>query len=271
MPPGKIDNYVQDLRSRKPTAVNTSGEHHTGERFASLAWDLAQAEGSAPTAQRIVDLAVKTIHCSGAAVTTLRLNGTLKIVAASDPEVLAAAASIADRTGQSATKATLAAKVTTVNNDVANDPRWDQYRRLITADTPIRSTAGFYLTLAGVELGVMSFYSHRPRFFTPAVLDDCAIFADHAAVALKAARAEDRSTQLAEAVASNREIGIAIGILMSRYTVTEGAAFDMLVVASSHTNRKLRDVAAVNRLGFDAASFFVKDEAHVEALPARAT
>nr|WP_170949069.1 GAF and ANTAR domain-containing protein [Rhodococcus sp. 06-621-2] len=251
--------------------MNTSGEHHTGERFASLAWDLAQAEGSAPTAQRIVDLAVKTIHCSGAAVTTLRLNGTLKIVAASDPEVLAAAASIADRTGQSATKATLAAKVTTVNNDVANDPRWDQYRRLITADTPIRSTAGFYLTLAGVELGVMSFYSHRPRFFTPAVLDDCAIFADHAAVALKAARAEDRSTQLAEAVASNREIGIAIGILMSRYTVTEGAAFDMLVVASSHTNRKLRDVAAVNRLGFDAASFFVKDEAHVEALPARAT
>lgn len=224
--------------------MNTSHSHHTGQRFASLAWELAQETGSAPTAQRIVDLAVKTISCSGAAVTTLRSDGTVKIVAGSDYAVLSAAARIADRTGQSSTKATLNAKATTVNNDVEHDPRWDQYRRLITADTPIRSTASFYLALVGVELGVMSFYSHRPRFFTPEVLDDCAIYADHAAVALKAARAEDRSTQLAQAVVSNREIGIATGILMSRYAIAEDAAFDMLVVASSHTNRKLREIAA---------------------------
>lgn len=224
--------------------MDTFDTHHTGHRFASLAWDLAQEPGAAPTAQRIVDLAVKTIFCSGAAVTTMRRNGTVKIVAGTDPTVLSAAARIADRTGQSSTKATLEVKATTVNNDVEHDRRWDQYRRLIAAKTPIRSTASFYLALGGVELGVMSFYAHRPHFFTADVLDDCAIYADHAAVALKAARAEDRSTQLAEAVKSNREIGIATGILMSRYALTEDAAFDMLVVASSHTNRKLRDIAA---------------------------
>ncbi len=235
--------------------MSTVNPHHTGQRFASLAWDLAQETASAPTAQRVVDLAVKTISCSGAAVTTLRRNGTLKVIAASDPAVLSAAARIADRTGQSSTKATLTAKATTVNNDVEHDPRWDQYRRLITADTPIRSTASFYLALADVELGAMSFYSHRPQFFTPGVLDDCAIYADHAAVALKAARAEDRSTQLAEAVKSNREIGIATGIVMSRYAVSEDAAFDMLVVASSHTNRKLREIAAETAATGDVPSW----------------
>lgn len=226
------------------SVMENGGVHHTGPRFASLAWDLAQEPGTTPTAQRIVDLAVKSIMCDGAAITTLRRNGHLHVIAATDPKVIETAASIADRTGQSSTKATLEARQTIVNNDVENDPRWEPYRRLITAETPIRSTASFYLHLAGFDLGVMSFYTHRPGFFIPHVLDDCAIYADHAAVALKAARAEDRNEQLSEAVVSNREIGIATGIVMSRYTVTKEAAFDMLVLASSHTNRKLREIAA---------------------------
>jgi hypothetical protein len=47
---------------------------------------------------------------------------------------------------------------------------------------------------------------------------------------------------LASAVDSNREIWIAIG--MTRYQLTRQAAFDMLVLASSHLNRKLRAIAA---------------------------
>ena len=224
--------------------MNNSEREHTGARFASLAWDLAQNPGAEPTAQRIVELAVKTILCNGAAITNLRRDKTLEIIAGSDLQVLSTAVDIANRTGQSSTRAALEAKTTIVNNDVENDPRWESYRRLMVADTPIRSTASFPLVLVGVELGVMSFYSEQPGFFTPDVLDDCAIYADHAAVALKAARAEDRGDQLAEAVSSNREIGIAVGIVMTRYSVTKDAAFDMLVVSSSHSNRKLRDIAA---------------------------
>jgi AmiR/NasT family two-component response regulator len=43
---------------------------------------------------------------------------------------------------------------------------------------------------------------------------------------------------------SNREIGVAIGILMFQYGVTEQAAFDLLRVTSQHQHRKLRQIAA---------------------------
>lgn len=40
------------------------------------------------------------------------------------------------------------------------------------------------------------------------------------------------------------EIGIALGILVERHTITPGQAFDMLRAASQHRYRKLRDIAA---------------------------
>jgi hypothetical protein len=43
-------------------------------------------------------------------------------------------------------------------------------------------------------MGVMSFYHNRPGSFTDEVVTDCSSYADHAAVALKTAHAEDRGT-----------------------------------------------------------------------------
>lgn len=40
-----------------------------------------------------------------------------------------------------------------------------------------------------------------------------------------------------------RRIGMAMGILMSAYKLSETEAFDLLVVVSQHHNRKLRDIA----------------------------
>ncbi len=42
---------------------------------------------------------------------------------------------------------------------------------------------------------------------------------------------------------SNREIGVAMGILMHQHRLTRDQAFDLLRVASQDTNRKLADVA----------------------------
>jgi hypothetical protein len=62
---------------------------------------------------------------------------------------------------------------------------------------------------------------------------------------LEAALAAERnmSANLQVALASNREIGQAIGILMSTYKLTSQQGFDLLRLASQHTHRKLRDVA----------------------------
>lgn len=53
-----------------------------------------------------------------------------------------------------------------------------------------------------------------------------------------------RAGNLEEALATNREIGQAIGILMATDHVTAEQAFEQLRTASQHTHRKLREIAA---------------------------
>jgi AmiR/NasT family two-component response regulator len=55
--------------------------------------------------------------------------------------------------------------------------------------------------------------------------------------------ARRRIQHLETALQTNRRIGVAIGILMSRYAVPEEEAFAMLAEASQRSNRKLREIA----------------------------
>jgi DNA-binding response OmpR family regulator len=57
-------------------------------------------------------------------------------------------------------------------------------------------------------------------------------------------QAEARGEQLRAGLDSNRIIGTAIGILMTNHRLTAATAFELLVAASQHSNRKLRDIAA---------------------------
>ncbi|HKC28862.1 MAG TPA: ANTAR domain-containing protein [Jatrophihabitans sp.] len=45
------------------------------------------------------------------------------------------------------------------------------------------------------------------------------------------------------ALTTNRRIGMAMGIVMARYRVTEEDAFGILRTASQHRHRKLREIA----------------------------
>lgn len=58
------------------------------------------------------------------------------------------------------------------------------------------------------------------------------------------AKAEQDVSHLQVALASNRDIGTAMGILMTVHLVSHEEAFDLLRRASQHSHRKLRDVAA---------------------------
>lgn len=56
-------------------------------------------------------------------------------------------------------------------------------------------------------------------------------------------REAGRASNLETALATNREIGQAMGILMATHKLTTQQAFDLLRVVSQNSNRKLRDVA----------------------------
>jgi uncharacterized coiled-coil protein SlyX len=54
---------------------------------------------------------------------------------------------------------------------------------------------------------------------------------------------QEETAHLREALRTSRVIGSAVGIVMANRKVTAEAAFEILVKASKHTNRKLRIIA----------------------------
>jgi AmiR/NasT family two-component response regulator len=86
----------------------------------------------------------------------------------------------------------------------------------------------------------LNLYATVPRAFDTDSETVGQIFASHAAIALSAARQEEN---LRLALDGRDMIGQAKGILMERYRLTAQQAFELLVRASTHTNRKLFDIA----------------------------
>ncbi|WP_432484094.1 GAF and ANTAR domain-containing protein [Kineococcus esterisolvens] len=91
---------------------------------------------------------------------------------------------------------------------------------------------------AGVNL-----YADHPRGFDAARRARIDVVAALAAASTAAHGHRERASNLQEAVASNRDIGAAVGILMALGKLTRDQALGELRRVSQHANRKLRDVA----------------------------
>jgi GAF domain-containing protein len=97
-----------------------------------------------------------------------------------------------------------------------------------------------YLDDAGT-IGGLNMYSTTSDDIDPEDASIAELFAAHAAVALGSAREVDNLNQ---ALASRKTIGMAMGLVMHEYTLTEAQAFAFLVRTSSTSNVKLRDIAS---------------------------
>ena len=129
-------------------------------------------------------------------------------------------------------------------DDLATDERWPLFSRRAVEETGVRCMLSFRLFLQGDTLGALNLYSRRPAAFDEHASAVGTVLAAHAAVAMSAAREHERAEQLESALQSSREIGMAMGVLMSRDSMSQDEAFDLLRRASQHLHRKLRDVAA---------------------------
>ena len=108
-------------------------------------------------------------------------------------------------------------KTTVLMDDLFEEARWPAYRAEIAAHTPIRSALALYLEFVGEALGALAFYDERPGWFTDERIHVAEVFADHATIALAKAAGHDHARQMEAALASNRVIGNAVGILMATY------------------------------------------------------
>jgi hypothetical protein len=93
----------------------------------------------------------------------------------------------------------------------------------------------------GRALGVLNVYSTSTEHLDEHAVGLAGLLAAQTAVALGAA---DEVQHLQEALRSRKVIGQAIGLLMAERHLTEQAAWEHLVRTSSHTNVKVRQIAA---------------------------
>ena len=135
-------------------------------------------------------------------------------------------------------------------DDLAAESRWAGFGPACAESTGIRSLLWVRLRLDGADRAAMNLYSAAPRAFSSEDEATAVLFAPFVALALAHELERRRSTELETALHSSRQIGMAIGIVMSRELLTEEQAFARLVEASQHLNVKLRDIAVrVNETG----------------------
>jgi GAF domain-containing protein len=125
--------------------------------------------------------------------------------------------------------------------EIRHDQRWPRYvPRAVELGLRSQLAVKLYLDDEGT-LGGLNLYSTESEEIHPEAEGIAELFAAHAAIALGNAREIDG---LNEALNTRKAIGQAIGMLMNQYTLSEDAAFGLLVRMSSHSNVKLRDIAA---------------------------
>jgi GAF domain-containing protein len=125
--------------------------------------------------------------------------------------------------------------------DLALETRWPKFRAEALERTPVRSIMGFQLFIDGTSIGALNVFAERPNAFDEGTRRLGSLFATHVALVWGGAR---RESQFQAALASRDIIGQAKGMIMERYTMDAGQAFDMLRQLSHDANVALAEVAA---------------------------
>jgi GAF domain-containing protein len=212
--------------------------------FVHVAQDLMSQPDLATTRAQIVSLAVTLTGCTSAALLTVTPSTEVRVVAGTEPQLCASLARIATQTAQGPAVAARGCAHGIAAVSMPQERRWPEYAQQVLAATAIRSEAAYPLQVEGQDFGVLSLHSVEDGYFTDDIHATAEIYAGHSLLALLHARERDKTANLEIGLASNREIGMAIGVLMTSYRVTDQEAFDLLRTASQHGHRKLRELAA---------------------------
>jgi GAF domain-containing protein len=124
---------------------------------------------------------------------------------------------------------------------IRRDQRWPRYvPPAVELGLKAQLACKLYLDDEGT-VGGLNMYSTGSEEIDPQAPGIADLFATHASLALGKALKLDH---LHEALQTREVIGEAIGLLMAKYDLDIDGAFGFLVRSSSHSNTKVRDIAA---------------------------
>lgn len=130
-------------------------------------------------------------------------------------------------------------------SDLKRCTQWPEFGRRIAKEMGVESMLSYRLLQqgGGTTIDGLNIYSRGRGAFSDEDVLIGLMIATHGSVAAVATANARKVENLQKALLSSREIGTAMGVIMTRHGVTRDQAFDLLRMASQHSNRKLREVA----------------------------
>ncbi len=211
--------------------------------FASLA-DIARG-ASTPKEMYAAICVAATMTIPGCAHASLmiRHNGAHRTAAASDA-VARRIDKLQIALGSGPSLDAIEERSAQIETNLSSSSRWSALASRVLADTPVRGALSVQLTVDRARPGALNLFSDTPHAFDERSIERALVLGAFTTVATNAvARGEDAAS-LRRGLASSREIGKAIGMVMVLNDVSDDDAFDVLRRTSQVTNVKLADVAA---------------------------
>jgi hypothetical protein len=131
-----------------------------------------------------------------------------------------------------------------IDPDLTAHSQWPKLAARLVAETPVRGAMGFRLLVDRHKVGALNLFSDTANVFDKESAERAIILVAFATTAAIGVVQGEQAATLRRGLASNREIGKAIGMLMVLNNISEEEAFDTLRRVSQDTNTRITDIAA---------------------------
>jgi GAF domain-containing protein len=214
----------------------------TAEVFGSLARLVYASDDFSEVYSAVVDAAPKLVPGCDHASLMLRGRRDFETTAASD-DVASAIDAFERELGEGPCLDAIVDGNVYHDADLTDGSPWPRLTARVLASTPVRSMAGIRLMSADRLAGSLNLFSDNPGGLDEAAVDQGIVLGSFVAIALLASEERRAAATLRAGLASNREIGKAIGLMMAFHKIGDDEAFAMLRSASQDLNMKLAEVA----------------------------
>jgi len=130
-----------------------------------------------------------------------------------------------------------------VDADISTDAVWPKLAERVLEQTPVRGMVGYRIVVEERKAGALNIFSDTAGAFDEDAAGIGALVAAFASVTLTAAAEHGSAVKMRDALASNREIGKAVGMLMVTHGIGSDEAFEMLRGISNRFNVRLAELA----------------------------
>lgn len=235
--PTEIDLAILAERARVE-ALN-SEEAKTMTHIAELIYN---DNDPAATYQAITKAVVDLVEGIDHASITVATNGRFLSIAASD-DIALKIDQLEREVGSGPCLDAINESTRQLDPDIAHDCAWPDLAVRLVAETPVRGLIAFRILVDDRKVGAFNLSSDTPGLLNSEIADSASILAAFASAAFMTFSARGQADTMSRGLASNREIGKAIGLLMAAHHIDADAAFELLRSTSQNLNIKLAEVA----------------------------